>query len=96
MYSSALFSTSERHAAVDDLSQVQSTAAVEKPVKLSADGETHLALIGQLRVHDSLSPVYVVTSCRSKQKSGLRRIVFQIWWCFGRRFWPCAELDNEW
>jgi hypothetical protein len=95
MHSAALFPKPGRHA-VEDCGQAQSSVVAEKPVERTGDGETHLALVGELRVRGSLFPVYAVASQRSKHKSALRRIVFQIWWRFGRRFWPCAELDNEW
>ena len=67
---------------------------------ISAEAATHnerrLGLGGQMRVHDSLSPVSAIRSERPKHDSGLTQLRFRIGWASGRKVWPCAEPDNPW
>src|SRR5215471_11503510 len=67
---------------------------------ISAEAATHnerrLVLGGQMRVHDSCSPVSAIRSERPKHDPVLSQLLFRIGWVSGRKFWPCAELDNRW
>jgi hypothetical protein len=80
---------------VADLTQGRSAAVSEMAGDTVKDDHS-IALVGQLRVNGSSSPVYAVRSDRSKRDSLLHQFLFRIGWACGRRFWPCAELDNPW
>jgi hypothetical protein len=85
MHSSTLVATSEA-----------AHAAHANQAEAVARDKERLTLVGQIRVHDSVSPVYAVRSDKTKGDSLLNRFLFRIWWIFGRRLWPCAEPDNRW
>jgi hypothetical protein len=55
-----------------------------------------VVVVGELYVHGSPTPVYAIRRREPKPSSITRALAMKIWRCFGRRFWPCAEPDDEW
>jgi hypothetical protein len=51
--------------------------------------------VGELHVYGTPVPVYAVRR-RKRIRSFTRAVLMKIWWSFARRFWPCAEPDDEW
>jgi hypothetical protein len=54
-----------------------------------------LVAVGELHVYGTAIPVYAVRR-RKRKRSFTRAVLMKIWWSFARRFWPCAEPDDEW
>ena len=59
------------------------------------NGSNDLIAVGELQVHGTAVPVYAIPR-RKRKRSFTRSVIMKIWWSFGRRFWPCAEPDEEW
>jgi len=58
--------------------------------------DRNLIVVGELRLNDSVAPVYAIRADRRQRDSIARAVAMRIWWYFGSRLWPCAEPDNEW
>lgn len=58
-------------------------------------GSDDFVAVGELQVNGTAVPVYAVRR-RKRKRSFTRSGIMKIWWSFGRRFWPCAEPDEEW
>ena len=59
------------------------------------NGSSNFIAVGELQVQGTAIPVYAVRR-RKRRRSLTRSLIMKIWWSFGRRFWPCAEPDEEW